>query len=284
METTNIAPAQTPSIGELVARDWRKAEVFKKYNIDFCCGGKSTVEEACSKKGIDPAMVQMELKEIEGRSSSNSHNFNSWELDFLIDYIVNNHHKYVAEAMPFLDELSIKVARVHGDRHPELLAIRQHTEEIIQELTMHMRKEELILFPFIKQIVAADRERRSLATPPFGSIANPIGMMEEEHTMAGNLLELIETLSDQFTPPADACMSYRVLFAKLEEFQQDLHQHVHLENNILFPKALNLEEALMTNWLNSFRQAIPNQDYYSAYRVASHKNRYPICQPWKRQV
>lgn len=247
METSNIASAQILSIGELVAGDWRKAEVFKKYNIDFCCGGKKTVEEACTKKGIDPAMVLIELKEIEGRSSSNSHNFNTWELDFLIDYIVNNHHKYVAESMPFLDELSIKVASVHGDHHPELLSIRQHTQNIIQELTMHMRKEEMILFPFIKQIVGANRERRSIPTPPFGSIANPIEMMEEEHTIAGSVLESIETLSDQFTPPSDACMSYRVLFAKLKEFQQDLHQHVHLENNILFPKALNLEEKLLPN-------------------------------------
>ncbi len=141
------------SIGELVSRDWRKAEVFKKYGIDFCCGGKRTVSEACEKKGIDPVLVETDLLQVDKQTSVSPNNFNQWELDFLVDYIVNKHHKYVSEAAPFLDELSIKVSRVHGDHHPELSEIEQHTEEIIQELTMHMHKEEMILFPYIKHMV-----------------------------------------------------------------------------------------------------------------------------------
>lgn len=234
-----------PTIGEIVSHDWRKAEVFKKYGIDYCCGGKRTVTEACLKKGIDPVQVETELEQVSARPTENRNNFNMWELDFLIDYIVNNHHRYVKESIPFLRELSHKVSQVHGDFHPELLEIEQHTQAVIEELTMHMRKEEMILFPYIKELVLAKKTAAPLVPPPFGTIVNPIGMMEAEHASAGNALEAIEKLSDQFTPPSYACTSYQVLFAKLKEFQQDLHQHVHLENNILFPKAIGLEAELL---------------------------------------
>jgi regulator of cell morphogenesis and NO signaling len=235
------------SIGELVSQDWRKAEVFKKYGIDYCCGGKSTIAEACEKKGIDTTRVEADLQYIDSRTSDNLNNFNRWELDFLADYILNIHHKYVAEAIPFLDELSKKVARVHGDNHEELIEIEEHTQAVINELTQHMRKEEMILFPYIKELVRAKKEKTPLAPSPFGTIANPIHMMEAEHTSAGGGMAAIEELSNHFTPPVDACMSYQVFFAKLQEFEQDLHQHIHLENNILFPKAIKLEAELMAN-------------------------------------
>lgn len=233
------------TVGELVSQDWRKAEVFKKYGIDFCCGGKQSVEEACARKGVDPTQVETELREIESKGITNAQNFNAWELDFLADYIINNHHSYVKEAIPFIDELCHKVSRVHGDYHPELLEIEKHAADVIDELTQHMRKEEMILFPYIKKLVEASRNNTSIQSPPFGTIANPINMMEAEHTSAGSSMESIETLSNHFTPPQEACMSYRVLFAKFQEFLQDLHQHIHLENNILFPKALKLEQELL---------------------------------------
>jgi regulator of cell morphogenesis and NO signaling len=235
------------SIGELVSQDWRRAEVFKKYGIDYCCGGKKTIAEACEKKGIDATRVEEDLQKIDSRALDNPSNFNRWELDFLADYIINVHHKYVGEAIPFLDELSRKVAHVHGDNHEELIEIEQHTQAVINELTQHMRKEEMILFPYIKVLVQAKKDKTPLLPSPFGTIANPIHMMEAEHTSAGGAMEAIEELSNHFTPPVDACMSYRVLFAKLLEFQQDLHQHIHLENNILFPKAIKLEAELMEN-------------------------------------
>lgn len=234
------------TIGELVSQDWRKAEVFKKYGIDYCCGGKRTIAEACEKAGFNPSLVEAELLQLESGPVNNSNNFNRWELDFLIDYILNNHHKYVAEAIPFLDELSAKVSRVHGENHPELIDIEQYAQDVIQELTMHMHKEEMILFPYIKELVQVKKNNLPMTPPPFGTIANPIRMMEAEHTSAGDALKAIEELSNSFTPPVDACMSYRVLFAKLQEFQNDLHQHIHLENNILFPKALKLEEELFS--------------------------------------
>jgi len=245
METTNIASSQAPSIGELVARDWRKAEVFKKFGIDYCCGGKVTVEEACIRKGIDSALLEQELNLVDSKPTNSVHNFDQWDLDFLADYIVNNHHRYVTEAIPFLEELSHKVSRVHGDHHPELREIEQLVQEVIEELTMHMPKEEMILFPYIKEMIQAKKGNTSLTPPPFGTIANPIRMMEAEHISAGRAMESIQKLSEQFTPPLDACMSYQVFYSKLREFQQDLHQHIHLENNILFPKATQLESELL---------------------------------------
>lgn len=246
METVHVTSVSKPTIGEFVANDWRTAEVFKRYGIDFCCGGKRTVEEACRKKGIDPAKVEAALEEIERANSSRQQNFNEWSLDFLVDYIVNNHHQYVKKAIPFLEEISMKVAQVHGDYHPELIEIKKHVMDVIEELSMHMHKEEVILFPYIKQLAEANSRGTKMAPSPFGSIANPINMMESEHVSAGNSLEAIESLSNRFSPPVGACTSYRVLFAKLEEFQQDLHQHIHLENNILFPKALILEEKVLS--------------------------------------
>jgi len=233
-----------PSIGEIVASDWRKAEVLKRYGIDFCCGGKRTVREACEKSQLDYVRINKELKEIDA-SSSQVHHFNTWELDFLVDYIVNNHHQYVSKSIPFLYEIANKVAQVHGENHPELEKINYHVQVVVQELSQHMRKEELILFPYIKELVKAKRHNTPLSPAPFGSIANPIHMMEEEHTSAGDDLKAIESLSNYFTPPTDACNSYQILFLKLKEFQQDLFQHIHLENNILFPKALVLEQELL---------------------------------------
>lgn len=234
------------TIGELVASDWRKAQVFKKYGIDYCCGGKRTVAEACEKKGIDAGLVARELQEVEDKPLDATVHFDRWELDFLVDFILNNHHKYVREAIPFLEELAGKVSRVHGDNHPELFEIERHIQRVIEELTLHMHKEEMILFPYIKKIVAVKKSNSTLDLPPFVTISNPIHMMEAEHESAGYNMKAIEDLSNNFNPPADACMSYQVLFAKLAEFQKDLHQHIHLENNILFPKAIKLEEALLS--------------------------------------
>jgi regulator of cell morphogenesis and NO signaling len=244
MKNTNELLVKNTTIGQLVTADWRKAEVFKKYGIDFCCGGKRTVEEVCLEKGINMLFIEAELAEIDGRSSL-PFNFNAWDLDFLADYIVNNHHKYVKESVPFLSEILAKVTAVHWQNHNELIELKENVDELINELTMHMEKEEFVLFPYVKQLTGAARSNASLPTPPFGTIVNPISMMESEHRAAGDVLKNIEILTNNFTAPEDACTSYRVLFAKLYEFQNDLHQHIHLENNILFPKAIQLEKELL---------------------------------------
>lgn len=234
---------QSATVGELVAADYRKAEVFRKFGLDFCCGGKKSVEQACREKGLDVYAVKKELADLDRQTGEKGEDFDQWPLDTLADYIVSRHHAYVNESLPILYELTQKVARVHGERHPELIDIAEHFDAVAQELRMHMHKEERVLFPFIQDMAAAEREARPLPPAPFGSVANPIRMMEAEHESVGGDLAAIQTLSDDYTPPSDACTSYRVLFAKLQEFEQDLHRHIHLENNILFPKAIALESA-----------------------------------------
>ncbi len=234
------------TVGEIVAEDYRWAEVFKKHGIDFCCGGKKPLQSVCEEKQIDlQQLIESYSALPRNGNSHSSHNYMAWEADFLADYIVNVHHKFVWENLPLLHEFTTKVARVHGAAHPELLEIAQRFEEVAQEMTLHMRKEELILFPYIKRLVAAKKKGQPLEEPPFGSVENPIRMMEAEHDRAGEIMKQIHQLSNEFTPPEDACNTYRVTFHKLREFEEDLHQHVHLENNILFPKSVELEQELL---------------------------------------
>ncbi len=236
--------ANEETVGEIVAKDYRKAQVFKKFGIDFCCGGKKALADVCSKKGLDIEKVNAELAAAEEQSNGSATNFSSWDAGFLSDYIINTHHRYVQENVPFLSELSQKVARVHGENHPELVKISLVFAEVASDLHKHFEKEEEILFPYIKELVAAQKAGTKLQDPHFGSVANPIKVMEMEHEGAGEDLSEIRQLSNNYALPEDACTSCTILFKKLEEFENDLHQHVHLENNILFPKAIELEKSL----------------------------------------
>ena len=232
------------TLGEIAAKDLRKAEVFKKYGLDFCCGGKKTVKEACAEKGIDVTKVEKELQQADKNPSARPLPYNDWGLDFLADYIVNTHHAYVRKTLPEIRGYALKVSQVHGGRHPELIPIQQLVEEVNRELSAHLVKEENILFPFIKELVMAKDRSQSPRTAQFGSVQNPIHMMEEEHETAGRYMEEIRTLSNNYALPDDACASYSLLFKMLNDFEEDLHIHVHLENNILFPKAIALEKHL----------------------------------------
>lgn len=246
VKISKLKKGETSStIGELVAEDYRKAEVFRKFGLDFCCGGHKSLEEACEEKGVSTLDVENALKDVENKPLSTSQDFNNWELDFLSNYIVATHHKYVADSLPMLYEFSEKVARVHGDTHPEVIDIANYFDAVAKELKSHMQKEENILFPYIRELVDAKKNDSAINPSPFGTIENPIKMMESEHVSAGGNMEKIHELSNSFTPPEDACSSYRVLYSKLEEFEKDLHQHIHLENNILFPKAIELEKELL---------------------------------------
>ncbi len=226
------------TLGELAVKDLRKAEVFKKYGLDFCCGGKKTVKEACAEKGIDVTKVEKELQQADGNPSYRPIPYDEWSLDFLADYIVNTHHAYVRKTMPDIRQYALKVAQVHGNSHPELLTVQSLVEEIYQELSTHMIKEEQILFPFIKQLAGKESTGNFAGA---GTVKSPITVMEMEHEEVGKNLEEIRRLTNNYTLPQDACASYSLLFRMLEDFETDLHLHVHLENNILFPKALALE-------------------------------------------
>jgi regulator of cell morphogenesis and NO signaling len=232
-------------IGELVAKDYRTASVFKKYSIDFCCQGNRTIEEACEKKNIDTKKVLEDLVAMMESKSESTSNYQSWPLDLLADYIEKKHHRYVQEKtleiQPYLD----KICKVHGERHPELLKIKEEFNASAGELAAHMKKEELILFPFIRKMTQAKMENIKVDAAHFGTVINPIQTMMDEHTVEGNRFKKIEELSNNYTPPQDACNTYRVSFALLKEFEQDLHLHIHLENNILFPKAIEIEKELI---------------------------------------
>lgn len=232
------------TIGELVAQDFRKAEVFKRHGIDFCCRGNVTVNEVCSKKNIDAEALKRELEAVERQSRREGEDFNLWDATDLADYIVSVHHAYVERSLPVINEFMTKVCRVHGAHNPELYEIARNYNEVAEELTLHMQKEEMVLFPYIKRLNDAVKNHTSVERPPFGTVRNPIKMMEMEHISAGSCTENIKELSNNFTPPEHACATYRVLFAKLKEFEEDLHHHIHLENNILFKKAVEMEALL----------------------------------------
>ncbi|MBP7388971.1 MAG: iron-sulfur cluster repair di-iron protein [Chitinophagales bacterium] len=230
------------TLGQLAAKDLRIAQIFKKYGLDFCCGGKKTVKQACAEKGLDVTKVEQELLLADKAPSNRPLPYNEWTLDFLADYIVNTHHTYVKKTLPDLLFYANKVARVHGQRHPELVEINRHVQEVNAELIPHMTKEEKVLFPFVKALALAVKGEQPAQPAHFGTVQNPINMMEMEHELVGKEMGLIRTLSENYTLPLDACASYSLLYRMLDEFEQDLHLHIHLENNILFPKAIELEK------------------------------------------
>lgn len=232
------------TLGQLAAKDLRKAQIFKKYGLDFCCGGKKTVKQACAEKGLDVTKVEQELMQADIAPASRPLPYNEWSLDFLADYIVNTHHTYVKKTLPDLLFYASKVARVHGQRNPELVEINRHAEAVNTELTTHMMKEEKVLFPYVKALALAAKGEAPTQAAHFGTVQNPINMMEMEHEFVGREMELIRTLSNNYTLPENACASYSMLYRMLDEFEQDLHLHIHLENNILFPKAIELEKTL----------------------------------------
>ncbi|THF47427.1 iron-sulfur cluster repair di-iron protein [Flavobacterium supellecticarium] len=229
------------TIGAIVAYDFRTAALFSKYKIDFCCKGDRTLEAVCTKKNISQKELIDALEALLNNSQSYISDYGQWSLDLLIDYIETTHHHYVEEKTPVLLQFLDKLCKVHGEKHPELLKINALFSESAGELAMHMKKEELVLFPFIRQMVNAKKEGSELKRPHFGSVSNPVTMMRHEHDTEGERFDKIATLTNQYTPPADACNTYKVTYAMLQEFENDLHKHIHLENNILFPKAITLE-------------------------------------------
>jgi regulator of cell morphogenesis and NO signaling len=233
------------TIREIVSEDFRTASIFDKNSIDFCCHGNITLEEACTKNGISAEEIQKEIALLSSVKGDDNENYNTWELDVLAEYIVRTHHQYVKAAIPAITAHLEKVVRKHGDHHPEVKRIQLWFHEVAEELIRHMTKEEMVLFPAIKTMVKNMPAGSMFERPHFGSIANPIRMMEAEHVAAGNTMESIRAASSGFTVPADACTTYRITYEELKQFEADLHKHIHLENNILFPKAIALEQQLM---------------------------------------
>ncbi|MBL4662924.1 MAG: iron-sulfur cluster repair di-iron protein [Flavobacteriaceae bacterium] len=226
------------TVAEVVTENIKASHIFKKYNIDFCCGGDISIQAACEKKGLDYNHLEKELQNIK---KENSNDYTNWSLPFLIDYIINVHHKYITESLPMIHMYGNKVAKVHGHKYPETIEINKLFQDASKDLSAHMMKEELILFPFIKQLVTAENNESKTTRFHISTVKNPIDMMEKEHETVGEIFKKISKLSCNYTPPEGACNTFRALYDKLEEFEQDLHVHIHLENNILHPRALALE-------------------------------------------
>lgn len=225
---------KTIKIGEIVTQDFRAAEIFKNAGIDFCCGGNDSLEQTCKDKKLDISILEQKLSELENISPDTTHNFKEWNLDFLSDYIVNTHHKTVMKLLPQLIVYTQKIAEVHGSNHPELIEIEKLFSEINTELLQHLKKEEEVLFPAIKDLLKTN------STETKKIVISEIARMKGEHEFAGGAMDKINVLSDNYSLPTDGCNTYRVTYKLLEEFEDDLHIHVHLENNILYPKVLVL--------------------------------------------
>lgn len=222
------------SIGEIVAVDFRTAELFKEAEIDFCCGGKMTLQEACDQKGLNTDEFIEKLNSITEIPDQSGRNYSDWDLGFLCDYIVNTHHKYVRKALPDLDAYTKKIASVHGDIHPELIEVARLFGLITTELTQHLEKEEEVLFPAIRKAEeSSSNELKSI-------ISSEILRMRPEHDFAGGTMDEIHQITKGYKLPESACNTYQVCFQMLSQFEDDLHIHVHLENNILYKKALEL--------------------------------------------
>ena len=225
------------TLAQIVNEDHKAAKVFEKYGLDFCCKGKRSLQMACEEKDLLVETIAEELDLAIGKNEPPVVDYNKLPLSALSDFIVNTHHDYTKKELPQIFHYLQKVSSKHGDRHNELYQIFEKFSELKDELEMHMRKEEYILFPRIKEL-----ERATYAPASGINIQAPVVVMEDEHEHAGNLLKEIRQLSDNYNPPVDACTTYRLSFAALQAFEADLHQHIHLENNILFPRAIKLSE------------------------------------------
>ena len=217
--------------------------VFEKLGIDYCCGGNRSLEQACVvlNLSVDEVIDSLELAEEDAHKKRQNRKWQEEPLADLIDHIVASHHKYAREEIARLHPLLQKVRSVHGGNHPELEIVQSTFRDLAQEISTHMMKEEMVLFPYIGRMEEAVIQKEPVLPAPFGSVENPVAMMIHEHDSAGMALRTIRQVSAGYTPPADACVSYRTLYKALADFEVDLHLHIHLENNILFPRALEME-------------------------------------------
>jgi regulator of cell morphogenesis and NO signaling len=228
------------TVRELALEVPAATRVFERLHIDYCCGGGRTLDDACRAAGVAVEQVVAAL-ESGGAPAAGDRDWSNEPLGELVDHIRNTHHVYTRDAIARIPALIAKVAAAHGERHPELARIQTVFDGLAQELAMHMMKEEMVLFPHIVRMEEASLAGEPPVPPPFGTVRNPVRMMEHEHDSAGDALRELSELSNGYTTPADGCLSYRTLYGALAEFEQDLHQHIHLENNVLFPRAIAME-------------------------------------------
>jgi regulator of cell morphogenesis and NO signaling len=229
-------------VGDIVKANFKTAQIFDKNSIDFCCGGGVTLDEACRKSNVDISQILPELEVLVQINDPDSKYIDSLELDELCDYIEKRHHTFVSDNIPFIQQKLQKLCDVHGENHPELSEVKTLFDGAAGNLTAHMKKEELILFPYIRKMVKSRGD--SAAIIP-GEVTKTIDLLHEEHLTEGDRFEKISKLTSSYTCPPDGCSTYQVTYQTLKDFENDLHRHIHLENNILFKKALLLENELL---------------------------------------
>lgn len=242
----NMTISTSKTVGEIAVELPQSTRVFERMKIDYCCGGSVALGDACAAAGVNvESLVQM-LEDSATPKNKDAIDLQQATLTELIAYIVDKHHVYTKEEMARLEPLAAKVVSVHGANHAELLAVRDLMQQMFADLKPHMFKEEQILFPFILELERSQLQDRPAPFAPFGTVINPVRMMMMEHDTVGEILRELRKVSADYKVPADACISYKTFYEALESFEQDLHQHIHLESNLLFPKAIALEESLQT--------------------------------------
>ena len=235
----------TKTVREIALETPATTRVFEEFKIDYCCGGRKSLTAACESAGANPEVVMEKLDQVMKAGGHDELEFlKNATLGRLIDHIEQKHHSYTKYEVTHLPDLMQKVARVHGENHPELLDLKDLFKGLCDDLAPHMMKEEVVLFPYIRELELKRSEGASVSPPPFGTVGNPIRMMMAEHDTAGELLRGMRELADDYTLPEGACPSFSGLYHRFGEFERDLHQHIHLENNLLFPRAIELEEEM----------------------------------------
>lgn len=219
--------------------------VFEEFKIDYCCGGRRNFNDACQFAGISPLVVSEKISAVLKNSADETNSVEKKSPSALVDYIVEKHHTFTRQEIGRLTILMEKVCYKHDKQHAELADLRKVFRALCDDLTAHMRKEEFVLFPFIKNLEMSEKRNLSVTVPPFATVQNPVRMMMTEHHAAGNFLREMHKITNNYNVPEAACPSFRALYFGLEELERDLHRHIHLENNILFPLAVELEQKVI---------------------------------------
>jgi regulator of cell morphogenesis and NO signaling len=239
-----MSPTTEKTVRELALENPAAPQVFETLGIDYCCGGGQTLEQACRAANVPISQVAEALAAARQAECATlgSRDWQAEPLSELLAHIRSTHHVYTREAIARLGPLFDKVCAVHGENHPELLRLRGIFNGLAEELTTHLMKEEIVLFPCVLRMEEAVVAHEPVLPSPFGSVRNPIAMMMAEHDGAGNALRRMRQIGSGYTAPPDACVSFQALYRGLAALEADLHRHIHLENNVLFPRAAAMEE------------------------------------------
>jgi regulator of cell morphogenesis and NO signaling len=233
------------TVGSIVTQNIGAAKILDRYGIDFCCGGSKTLVDACQEKNIRIDDLLEELTSMKQNNNELSPNFDAMKLDDLTHYIENFHHKYTSESILFINAHMNKLILAHGINHPDLEHIKMIFDDISDHLTIHMKREELMLFPYIQKIVRVGKD--AVGRSVFGEVEKPISGLMDDHEVEGERFRRLQNLTNYYTVPPDGCNTFKATYAAMKELETDLHIHIHLENNILFPKALALEKEYKSN-------------------------------------